>query len=62
MKNIIEVVKANKKVILKRTLIAAGVITGLTLVGKMIAAQADDEEGVEYDDDGNNSDGDNSDE
>jgi hypothetical protein len=62
MKNIIEVVKANKKVILKRTLIAVGVITGLTLVGKMIAAKADDEDDIEYEDGDNNASGDNSEE
>lgn len=37
MKKLIEILKANKKVIIKRTLIGIGAVTGLIIAGKLLA-------------------------
>lgn len=47
MKNIVEIIKTNKGVILKRGLIAMGAIAGLTIAGKVLMATAENSEDSE---------------
>lgn len=49
MKNIIEVIKDNRKVILKRGLITVGTIAGLIIAGKVLTAMSSDEEVISED-------------
>jgi len=50
MNNMINIVKANKEVFIKRGLITAGAIIGMTLIGKMISGIANGNEEAEFDD------------
>ena len=56
MKNIFETIKANKGIILKRGLIALGVVSVITLIGKAISDSNTEEEDFEGDDAENESD------
>ena len=56
MKNIFETIKANKGIILKRGLIALGVVSVITLIGKAISDSNTEEEDFEGDDAENDSD------
>lgn len=56
MKNIFETIKANKGNILKRGLIALGVVSVITLIGKAISDSNTEEEDFEGDDAENDSD------
>lgn len=62
MKNIIEVIKTNKKTIIKRGLIVLGAVAGLAVAGLAFKSKDTDEdaydcesEGTEVDDSGDNS-------
>lgn len=48
MKNLIEVVKANKKAIIKKTLIVAGTAVGLTVAAVVLGKKSEDEDGDEF--------------
>jgi hypothetical protein len=56
MKNIFETIKANKGIVLKRGLIALGVVSVITLIGKAISGTNTEEEDFEGDDAENDSD------
>lgn len=56
MKNIFETIKANKGTILNRGLIALGVVSVITLIGKAISDSNTEEEDFEGDDAENDSD------
>ena len=56
MKNIFGTIKANKGTILKRGLIALGVVSVITLIGKAISDSNTEEEDFEGDDAENDSD------
>ena len=47
MKNIFETIKTNKGTILKRGLVALGVVSIITLIGKAISGAGTDEENFE---------------
>lgn len=48
MKNLIEAVKANKKAIIKKTLIVAGTAVGLTVAAVVLGKRNADEDGDEF--------------
>ena len=56
MKNIFETIKTNKGTILKRGLIALGVVSVITLIGKAISESNTEEEDFKGDDAENDSD------
>lgn len=43
MKNVIEVIKANKETVIKKTLIVAGTLVGLALVSKVFKDEDEDD-------------------
>jgi ligand-binding sensor protein len=49
MKKIMEAIKANKGIILKRGLIVLGAVAGMTLVGKVLMSKDNDSEDCEND-------------
>jgi len=64
MKNIIEVIKTNKKTIIKRGLIALGAVAGLAVAGLAFKGKNTDEDEYDCESDGTeiNESGDNSEE
>jgi ligand-binding sensor protein len=46
-KSIIEVIKTNKKAIIKRSLVIVGTVVGLAIVGKLATSKDDEDEDVE---------------